>query len=89
MYAYKIFLCTYICRLRLEWAARGLNQSRLTTSALTDPRSNLLRMGAADIHLDTLLFNGHTTTTDSLWAGVPVLTKPVYVDVMYAYHVYI
>ncbi len=63
-------------RLREEWDKRSLNQTRLKTSPLTDPRSNLLRMGAADVHLDTLLFNGHTTTTDSLWAGVPVLTKP-------------
>ncbi|EKX43301.1 hypothetical protein GUITHDRAFT_110718 [Guillardia theta CCMP2712] len=54
----------------------SLANERLITSPLTDARNNLLRMGAADLHLDTLLFNGHTTTTDSLWAGVPVLTTP-------------
>jgi len=63
-------------RLRATWRAAGLADERLVTAPLTDPRSNLMRMGAADLHLDTLLFNGHTTTTDSLWAGVPVITKP-------------
>ena len=33
-------------------------------------------IGASDLHLDTLLFNGHTTTADSLWGGVPVMTTP-------------
>ena len=35
---------------------------------------HLGRMRMADIALDTLVVNGHTTTTDALWAGVPVIT---------------
>jgi predicted O-linked N-acetylglucosamine transferase (SPINDLY family) len=35
---------------------------------------HLRRMGLADLVLDTRIYNGHTTTSDALWAGVPVLT---------------
>ena len=35
---------------------------------------HLARLGAADLFLDTLPFNGHTTSMDALWAGLPVLT---------------
>ena len=34
-----------------------------------DPCSpdNLMRMRSVDVHLDTLLYNGHTTSSDALW----------------------
>jgi protein O-GlcNAc transferase len=35
---------------------------------------HLARMRLADLALDTRVYNGHTTTSDSLWAGVPVIT---------------
>lgn len=38
--------------------------------------SHLARHGAADLFLDTLPYNAHTTATDALWAGLPVLTCP-------------
>jgi predicted O-linked N-acetylglucosamine transferase (SPINDLY family) len=34
----------------------------------------LARYRLADLFLDTLPFNAHTTASDALWAGVPVLT---------------
>jgi predicted O-linked N-acetylglucosamine transferase (SPINDLY family) len=37
---------------------------------------HLARHALADLALDTLRFNGHTTTVDALWAGLPVLTCP-------------
>jgi predicted O-linked N-acetylglucosamine transferase (SPINDLY family) len=35
---------------------------------------HLARLKFADLCLDTLPYNGHTTTSDALWAGIPVLT---------------
>mmetsp|Transcript_34191 Transcript_34191/g.88272 ORF Transcript_34191/g.88272 Transcript_34191/m.88272 type:complete len:234 (-) Transcript_34191:143-844(-) len=35
---------------------------------------HLMRLALADIYLDTLSYNGHTTTTDALWAGLNVVT---------------
>ena len=32
--------------------------------------------GLCDLFLDSRIFNGHTTTTDALWSGIPVLTLP-------------
>jgi predicted O-linked N-acetylglucosamine transferase (SPINDLY family) len=35
---------------------------------------HLARQRVADLFLDTLPYNGHTTASDALWAGLPVLT---------------
>ena len=34
----------------------------------------MARIGLADLFVDTLPYNAHTTASDALWAGVPVLT---------------
>jgi len=39
------------------------------------PQDHIERLRHADLILDTLICNGHTTTADALWAGVPVVTK--------------
>jgi protein O-GlcNAc transferase len=36
--------------------------------------AHLARLGCADLVLDTLPFNAHTTASDALWAGVPIVT---------------
>ena len=35
----------------------------------------MARIKLCDLGLDTLVYGGHTTTTDYLWAGVPIITR--------------
>jgi protein O-GlcNAc transferase len=46
------------------------------TSIATQCPSSSSHSGAADLFLDNLWVNAHTTATETLWAGVPVLTVP-------------
>ncbi|MEE8429457.1 MAG: tetratricopeptide repeat protein, partial [Gammaproteobacteria bacterium] len=63
--------------LRREAAARGIAGERLVFAERVDSKADHLeRHRLADLCLDTRLFNGHVTTSDALWAGVPVLTCP-------------
>jgi protein O-GlcNAc transferase len=39
-----------------------------------EPKEHLARIKCADLFLVTLPYNAHTTASDALWAGVPVLT---------------
>jgi predicted O-linked N-acetylglucosamine transferase (SPINDLY family) len=60
--------------LRREAAARGIDPARIVFAELTEDKAvHLWRTGLADIALDTLVYNGHTTTSDALLAGVPVI----------------
>ena len=38
-------------------------------------KDHLARYALGDLGLDTFNYNGHATTSDALWAGLPVLTK--------------
>jgi protein O-GlcNAc transferase len=61
--------------LRHEAAARGVDPDRLIFAARMDSAlDHLARHRAADLFLDTLPYNAHSTTCDALWAGLPVLT---------------
>jgi protein O-GlcNAc transferase len=61
--------------LRREAQARGVSPERLIFAPrLPDLRDHLARYRRADLFLDTLPFNAHTTASDALWAGLPVLT---------------
>ena len=60
--------------LKLEAEARGVKADRLVFAAKLPKDEHLVRLGLADLALDTRIVNGHTTTSDSLWAGVPVIT---------------
>jgi len=61
--------------LRREAAARGIGESRLVFAQRLKPANHLARHRAADIFLDTLPYGAHTTASDALWAGLPVLTS--------------
>ena len=59
------------------WAkAKSLKVSpkRIIFSASLAHRLHLRRLDLSNLSLDTFICNGHTTTSDSLWAGVPVIT---------------
>jgi predicted O-linked N-acetylglucosamine transferase (SPINDLY family) len=60
--------------LRREAEARGVDGSRLIFAAHMKLAEHLARHRLGDLFLDTLPYGAHTTTSDSLWAGVPVLT---------------
>ncbi len=61
--------------LRLEAHARGVMPERLVfAERLPLKADHLARHRLADLALDTRIYNGHTTTTDALWAGVPMIT---------------
>lgn len=55
-------------------SARGVVPARLHFADKMAYEPHLARAQAADIGLDTFPCNGHTTTSDILWAGVPVIT---------------
>jgi protein O-GlcNAc transferase len=59
--------------LRKEAAARGVNSSRLVFAPRLPPDQHLARHQLADLFLDTLLYNAHTTASDALYAGVPLV----------------
>jgi protein O-GlcNAc transferase len=40
-------------------------------------RLHLLVKELADVFVDTPQYNGHGTTTDALWAAIPIITFPV------------
>jgi len=60
--------------LRKETAARGIDPARLVFADRLALAEHLARHRVADLFLDTLPYNAHTTASDALWAGVPVLT---------------
>jgi len=60
--------------LRREAAARGVASDRLVFAPRVKPAEHLARHRAADLFLDTLPYGAHTTASDALWTGLPVLT---------------
>jgi predicted O-linked N-acetylglucosamine transferase (SPINDLY family) len=60
--------------LRKEAQVRGIDSSRLIFAKRMFPSEHLARHQAADLFLDTLPYNAHTTASDALWVGLPVLT---------------
>jgi predicted O-linked N-acetylglucosamine transferase (SPINDLY family) len=60
--------------LRREAAARGVDGHRVVFSRRIPLADHLARHRCADLFLDTLPYNAHTTASDALWAGLPVLT---------------
>lgn len=60
--------------LRRTAAAQGIDAARLIFARQLPLAEHLARLRLADLCLDTLPYNAHTTASDALWAGVPLLT---------------
>ncbi|WP_320663897.1 tetratricopeptide repeat protein [Prochlorococcus sp. MIT 1223] len=59
-----------------EAEKRNIDPNRLVfANKLPLLKKHLARYSLGDLGLDTFNFNGHTTTSDALWSGLPVLTK--------------
>jgi protein O-GlcNAc transferase len=54
--------------------AAGVDPGRLVFAPMLPHEQHLARHRHADLFLDTLPCNAHTTASDALWAGLPVLT---------------
>lgn len=65
---------TAAINLRHEAAARGVSADRLIFAKRVSLPAHLARHRAADLFLDTPPYNAHTTASDALWTGLPVLT---------------
>lgn len=63
-------------RLRSVAAAAGVDAARLVFAAYAPKPDHLARHAHAGLFLDTHAVNAHTTASDALWAGVPLLTWP-------------
>ncbi len=61
--------------LRRQAHARGIAPARLVFAPRLAPDAHLARHRLADLFLDTLPYNAHTTASDALLAGVPVVTR--------------
>ena len=60
--------------LQKEATIRNVNPDRIKFAQDMEMSEHLARHKAADLFIDTFPYNAHTTASDALWAGLPVLT---------------
>ena len=60
--------------LRREALKKGIAPDRLVFAPKCPVEEFLARLQVADLFLDTMPYNAHTTASDALWVGLPVLT---------------
>jgi predicted O-linked N-acetylglucosamine transferase (SPINDLY family) len=65
---------TASANLRREAERHGIAPARLVFAPRVRPDEHLARHALADLFLDTLPYNAHTTASDALWAGLPLVT---------------
>jgi predicted O-linked N-acetylglucosamine transferase (SPINDLY family) len=64
-----------VMNLKKEAERRGIDPSRLIFAEKIPHAEHLARHKHADLFVDTFNYNAHTTASDALWAGLPVVTK--------------
>ncbi len=60
--------------LRREAAAAGIDPDRLIFAPRIEMSAHVSRLSVGDLFLDSLPYNAHTTASDALWAGLPLIT---------------
>ena len=64
-----------LASIQQELVSQGMDPARVILAPYVEEQlDHLARLSLADLFLDTLPYNAHTTASDALWAGVPVLT---------------
>jgi protein O-GlcNAc transferase len=61
--------------LRAEAVRHGIGSERLVFAEPIDLPDHLARHASADLFLDTFYYNAHTTASDALWSGLPLVTR--------------
>uniref|UniRef100_A0A2P2LLJ3 Probable UDP-N-acetylglucosamine--peptide N-acetylglucosaminyltransferase SPINDLY n=1 Tax=Rhizophora mucronata TaxID=61149 RepID=A0A2P2LLJ3_RHIMU len=64
-------------RLRSYAAVNGVQPDQIIFTDVAMKSEHIRRSALADLFLDTPLCNAHTTGTDILWAGLPMVTLPL------------
>jgi predicted O-linked N-acetylglucosamine transferase (SPINDLY family) len=64
----------FTANLKREAEKQGVAPERLIFAPGLKLEDHLARLALADLFLDSLPYNAHTTASDALWAGVPLLT---------------
>jgi protein O-GlcNAc transferase len=64
----------FAANLRREAARAGIDPARLVFAPRMEISAHLARLALGDLFLDSLPYNAHTTASDALWAGLPLLT---------------
>lgn len=62
-------------RLQQYASERGIDETRVIFAPRQPNPDHMARFGLADVFLDTSPYGAHTTASDALWMGVPVVTK--------------
>ncbi len=65
----------FALNIREQAQSHGVAGSRILFAPDRPPAEHLARLSLADLFLDSLPYNAHTTASDALWAGVPLLTR--------------
>ncbi|MCA9749804.1 MAG: hypothetical protein KC414_11920, partial [Romboutsia sp.] len=65
---------TTITNLKQQAEKHNISGDRLFFAKFLPRAEHLARLKLVDLALDTRIYNGHTSTSDALWAGVPVIT---------------
>ncbi|HWY60479.1 MAG TPA: tetratricopeptide repeat protein [Rhizomicrobium sp.] len=60
--------------IRREAQAAGVSPERIIFASTIPTPAHVARLSLADLFLDTTPYNAHTTASDALWAGLPLIT---------------